>query len=577
MPKGNLLDLFFMFGTIRKHQNWLWALIITVIIISFVIFFSPNVRFGRERAAAAETGTIGGKPIPREEYLDAYNEARLAHFMRTGGREWPGNDESAQRALERDAVFRVFLKQKTKEMDIQASDEAVGRLIRDRLGNYPLAEFEQVHLRKERLTLQDFERFMRREAALQQLLNTAGVSAKLLNPKEAEALFRKENEQALTQVAVLAASNYLDKVTVSPSELGKFYTNRMALYRIPERIQVSYIEFPVTNFLAEADKQIATITNFEARIEEEYYRRGTNAFKGTNDAILTADEAKKQIKEDSRKGLARREAHRKAAEFGSELEAQPHAENAATFEKLAAAKGLPVKVTEPFDNRSAGAETNFPPEFRQRAMTLNTNMAVWFNPIVGENAAYVIALKNRLPSEPPQFEKVQEKVTADYKQQQAMELARSAATNFHAAVTNTFSQNKPFADTAKEQNVTVVTPPPFSSSTTTLTNVDERLFRFLHQVVFDMKPGDVGNILPTADGALVIHLRQLNPVDEAKLRAELPEFLNRIRLYRQNEAFNRWFGKQIEQAKVAPPQRGLPSLPGAPGGPPPPQGQPRPG
>jgi peptidyl-prolyl cis-trans isomerase D len=566
-----------MFGTIRKHQNWLWAVIITVIIISFVIFFSPNVKFAGDRATGADTGTIGGKPIPREEYREAYDEARLAHFMRTGGREWPGNDEAAQRALERDAVFRVFLKHKIKEMGIEASDEAVGRLIRDRLGNYPPSEFEQVHLRPQRLTGQDFERFMRREAALQQLLNTAGVSAKLLNPREAEILFRKENEQALTEVGVFAASNYVNKVTVSPAELGKFYTNRMALYRIPERIQVSYIEFPVTNFLAEADKQIAAITNFDARIDEEYYRRGTNAFKGTNDGPLTVDEAKKQIKEDSRKALARREAHRKAAEFGSELETQPQPESVATFEKFAAAKGLPVKVTEPFDNRSTGVETNFPPEFRQRAMTLNTNMAVLFNPIVGENAVYVIALKNRLPSEPPQFEKVQEKVTADYKQQQATELARSAATNFHAAVTNTFQQNKPFAETAKQQNVTLVTPPPFSSSTTTLTNLDERLFRILHQVVFDMKPGDVGNILPTADGALVIHLKQLNPVDEAKVRVELPDFLNRIRMYRQNEAFNRWFGKQIEQAKVAPPQRGVPNLPGAPQGMPAPQRQPPPG
>jgi hypothetical protein len=565
-----------MFGTIRKHQNWLWALIITVIIISFVIFFSPNVRFGRDRATGGDTGTINGQPIPVEEYRDAYNEARLAHFMRTGGREWPGNDESAQRALERDAVFRVFLKNKVKEMNIEASDDAVGRLIRDRLGNYPLAEFEQVHLRNQKLTLQDFERFMRREAALQQLLNTAGASAKLLNPKEAEMLYRKENEQALTEVAVFAASNYLDKVTVSPAELGKFYTNRMALYRTPERIQVSYVEFPVTNFLAEADKQIASVTNFEARIDEEYYRRGTNTYKGSNDVVLSADEAKKQIKEDSRKALARREAHRKAAEFGVELESQPQGDSLAVFEKLAAAKGLPVKVSEPFDNRSAGAETNFPPEFRQRAMTLNTNMAVSFNPIVGENAAYVIALKNRLPSEPPQFDKVKEKVTTDYKQQQGVELARSAATNFHAAVTNTFQQNKPFSETAKQQKVTVISPPPFSSSTTALTNVDERLFRILHQVTFDMKPGDVGNILPTGDGALVIHLRQLNPVDEAKLRTELPEFLNRIRLYRQNEAFNRWFGKQIEQAKVAPPQRGLPSVPGQPGMPPP-QTQPRPG
>ena len=153
-----------MFGTIRKHQNWLWIVIITVIIVSFVFFFSPDVQLGGNRPAGPEFGTINGKPVAPDEYREAYQEARLSHFMRTGGREWPDNDEAAQRALERDAVFRVFLKNKIKEMDIHVSQEAVGRLVRDRLGTYPLAEFEKAHLHPNKVTLQDFERFMYREA-----------------------------------------------------------------------------------------------------------------------------------------------------------------------------------------------------------------------------------------------------------------------------------------------------------------------------------------------------------------------------------------------------------------------------
>ena len=75
-----------MFGTIRKHQNWLWIVIITVIIISFVVFFSPDVKLGANRTTGGESGSINGKPIPAEEYQEAYEEAKLSHFMRTGGR-----------------------------------------------------------------------------------------------------------------------------------------------------------------------------------------------------------------------------------------------------------------------------------------------------------------------------------------------------------------------------------------------------------------------------------------------------------------------------------------------------------
>src|SRR5678815_5507905 len=106
-----------MFGTIRKHQQWLWILIITVIIISFVVFYTDRPgAFRRSRLDKPIFGSIAGKPISQEQFLDSFEEARLSHFMRTGGREWPNNDDVE--ALERDAVFRVFLKQKVKDLDI---------------------------------------------------------------------------------------------------------------------------------------------------------------------------------------------------------------------------------------------------------------------------------------------------------------------------------------------------------------------------------------------------------------------------------------------------------------------------
>jgi len=553
-----------MFGTIRKHQQWLWIVIITVIIISFVVFFTPEgPQFGGGRPDKPIFGSIGGKPISLREFQNGFEEARLSHFMRSGGREWPDNDDTE--ALERDAVFRVFLKQKVKDLDIHTSDEAVGRLVHERLGNYPLAEFERTHLVPNGLTVEDFERFMRQEAALQQLINTAGVTAKLLNPKEAEILYRTENEQALTDVALFSASNHIDKVATSPADVGRFFTNRMALYRVPERTRVAYVEFPATNFLAEADKHMAGITNFDAQVENYYYEKGTNSFLGTNGLPLSLPEAKLKIKEELRHQSALMEARRKANQFGTALMEQPQADTLATFEKFAAAQGHQIKVTEPFD-RMTGLDTNFPAEFRQKALTLNTNAAVVFNPIIGEDALYVIALHSRVPSEMPSFDKIQEKVTSDYRQQQALELARKAATNFNATVTNALQQKRSFADVAKEQNVTLITPPPFSPSTSSLTNLDSRLnLRTLQQFAFEMKPGEVSRILPSAEGAMLVHLRERKPADEAKMQAELPEFIRRIRVYRQNEAFNQWLRKQIEQARVMPPQKDTSPTPGQPG------------
>ena len=558
-----------MFGTIRKHQNWLWIVIIFVIIITFVVFFSPNVEFGRGPGRAkGEFGTIGGRPISAEELYEAEKEARLRHFMSTGGREWPENDEASRRALEQQAVYRIFLKQKARELGIRVSDETVGRMLRDRLGTLPLATFEQEYLHPQRMTLDDLERFLRTEASLLQMVNVAAATAKLLNPQEAEILFRKENQEALTEVALFSVSNYLAEVKVSQPDVAKFFTNRMAMYRIPEKLQVSYVAFPASNFLAEAEKDLAGITNLEAQVEEIYYKRGTNTFKGTNDTILSAEEAKKKLKDDFRHELALREARRKASEFGQALMDQAQTESTASLEKLAQDKGLTAQVTPPFD-RMTGLETNFPPEFTQRALSLTTNAPVSFKPIVGQDAVYLIALKNRIPSEMPVFEKVQEKVTDDYKRQQALELARKAATNFYATATNTVQQKKSLSEVGAALNVNVITPPPFSPSTTTLTNLHPQLnLRMLQQFAFDMKAGEMSGIVPSAEGAMIVYLRELKPVDEAKVKTELPDFLGRLRVYRQNEAFNNWFRKQAEQARVVVPQRETQStIPGAAGSP----------
>src|SRR5688572_17390266 len=112
-----------MFGTIRRHQNWLWIVIIAIIVVSFVVFFSPDVSLTGGRRPTGEHGTINGQPVTDKDFFPAYHEARINHFFRTG--QWPANDQSAEDTLRRDALSRVFLIGKLKELDIKVSDEAV--------------------------------------------------------------------------------------------------------------------------------------------------------------------------------------------------------------------------------------------------------------------------------------------------------------------------------------------------------------------------------------------------------------------------------------------------------------------
>jgi hypothetical protein len=441
-----------LFGTIRKHQQWLWIVIIGVIIVTFVVFFSPDVGRGdgqRRQTVFMINGkaaTINGEPISMDEYGQCWREVFIEHFMRSGGREWPKNDESTELQLEHKAIYRAFLHKKLEEMDIKASDEAVARATRDRLGGLPIANFEKEYLQTHGLSLDDFERFMRTEVAIQQLHGVAGVSGRLINVKEAEDYYKRESEQLFTELAIFTASNYVDKVTVNPEEVAKYYSNHMAMYRIPERTVVNYIEIPASNYFSIADEALAKITNLQALIDETYLKMGTNFFTNDTGTALSEKEAKEKIKEEERTRRALMEARKKAAEFGDALYNMAEPNRAENLSQLAATRNYEVKTSPPFDRVAGLEEDQFPQEFREQALKLTRDQPIAFKPIIGEKAVYVIALKEKVPGELPALDKINDKVTTDFKNEKARELARTAGTNFHAAATNALAAGKTFED-----------------------------------------------------------------------------------------------------------------------------------
>jgi parvulin-like peptidyl-prolyl isomerase len=550
-----------MFGTIRRHQNWLWIIIIGIIVVSFVVFFSPDVSLtggGRGRATG-EHGTINGQPVTDKDFYPAYHEARINHFFRTG--QWPGNEQSADDMLRRDALSRVFLIGKLKELDIKVSDEAVARLTRERLGREladNIGRFVKEYLEPNGSDMETLERYLRHEAGIQQLVQVASSSARLMQPREAEMLYRKENERLHADIALFWASNYLDRVAVTNEAVQQYYTNNMAKYRVPERIQIAYVPFHGSNFFAHADKLIGDRTNLNSLIDQEYFAKGPDTFKDEKGNKLSEADAKAKIKDDVRHAFAITEALRKANEFGTVLYNENVVKTEA-FEKLAADKGFEVKLTDPFDRLKGLEEGDFPASFRQKAFALNDQQPVLFSPVRGSNTVYVIALKNRIPSEMQPFDKVKDKVTHDFKYEKAQQMARQEGQQFQNSATNQLKEGKSFADLAAAAKVQLIAVPEFTPATTTLTNLDERInFRTMHNVAVELKKGEVSHFIPFMDGGMVVYLRDRQPVPEEKVKEEMPEFLTRLRMYRQNEAFNQWFRKETEQARVALPQKEQP-------------------
>src|SRR6185295_1613048 len=77
----------------------------------------------------------------------------------------------------------------------------------------------------------------------------------------------------------------------TPDVLGQFYTNQLATYREPDKMQLSYVYYNVTNFMPQAEQQLGTNLNHELDVNL--------ASIGTNFTQLgkTAEEARTKLRE----------------------------------------------------------------------------------------------------------------------------------------------------------------------------------------------------------------------------------------------------------------------------------------
>src|ERR1043166_2329476 len=122
-----------MFGTIRRHQTWLWAVIITLTIISFVIFFSPYSRTQRTQRRASH-GSINGQTITDDDFNHAYKEVLLQYFFRN--KTWLSEAESTRFEPERQTYIRLLLIQKQEDLGIYVSSKTAAEFATEMLRNF---------------------------------------------------------------------------------------------------------------------------------------------------------------------------------------------------------------------------------------------------------------------------------------------------------------------------------------------------------------------------------------------------------------------------------------------------------
>lgn len=549
-----------MFANIRRHQKWLWYIIAGAVIISFTWYLNPSNQGGRGGGGMFDSnvGTINGRPITRAQYADTQKDALLKYFFTYGS--WYGSDEFSRQNegfLDREIRQRLFLQEKARELNVHVTSDNVAEWFREQFGRehaFTEAEYNNLlnNLKQKGISEGDLNRFARGEIATRHLMQVAGMPGKLVTPQEAEAQYRRDNQQVAADAVFFSSSNFVSKVNLDMANLTRHYSNQLQNFREPEKLQISYVAFPASNYFASADKTLAGITNLNQMVDEMYRQRGTNYYTDPTGAPLAADAAKAKIKEDERHRLALVEARKEATDFAEKVLTNAPTLKAAALDQAAKEKNLAVKVTEPFSQYEIPEGMDVPEKFGQAVAQLTPDSPLIEEPIVGGDAVYIIALKNKIPSQVPPLAQIQDKVTEDYKRFESRRLANEAGQSFYAKLQTALAAGKTFSAAATEAGQSVTGLAPFSMVSRTIQGLDPRVnSSMIKNTAFSLKEGETSQFVPTGDGGFVLHVNKFIPTSDTEVKAKLPEFIATLQRSGQSQAFSEWFTKEFQQSRLS--------------------------
>jgi hypothetical protein len=558
-----------MIGTIRRHQKWLWMVIIVATIISFVYYFAPNSRNSSfQDTVSVNLGSINGEPITSEQLLAAEREGRILYRINYG--EWPDTEEK-KKTLVQIAEQRLLLEAELQEYHITVTTEAAARYTRQLLGIKPddvvppekILETLTKLASEGGITLNDFDRFARHQVGQEYLIALVGMTGNLVTPQETEVFYRRENEPMQTELVSFPATNYYARTKPTEEDIEDFYTKRQADYRVPDRIQVNYVEFDASNYLAKVEKQAGT--NLADRIDQDYLQAGPTAFKDESGAQLSPEAAKAKIRKGMLQYYSLIEARKDANSFLNDLSEghdEQHPYTPGDLAELAKKQHLTVKTSAPFDQKNGSKDVLVPLKTLHVLFSLrdddpddkDRSMLYASSPLIGEEAVYVVGLQKRIPSEIQPLSVVHDKVVADYRQNKALELAKAAGGKFQDELGAGLQQGKTFDTMCAAQFVRPQVLSPFSLTSTSIPEVPGKAeFEQLQNVAGRMHAGQCSPFIPTTNGGFFLYFKAQLPVDNAAMQRDLPDYMARMRGRFQIAAFNAWFSRQYQMHFVPPP------------------------
>jgi hypothetical protein len=438
-------------------------------------------------------------------------------------------------ALHEEAWRRVAILRKAQADKIAVADQEIVQqmqampLFRAENGAFDVRIYKAV-LQQLGLTPGQAEEIFREQIAMYKLMYRP-VQAALISPSELEHAYHLYTDRFVLDYIVIPRAQIAKTVTVTKEAAQVLFAENPEAFRMPAKVRVSYVEFPVSNFVANAEIPEGAALQIYNNNIENYRIENTNVNALAEYKPFEAVEG--EINSQIRYALARKLAAEKAAEFVADVTPKADGDQP-DFKGTAATAGLKIKTLPAFGVKDdlKGIDETAP--VHQAAFGLENDAYTSFSDaVVGRDFIYVLSLEQRYPSFLPTFDAVESEALELAKEQAVNKALAERALDVEKAVTATMNTGTGFKAAVKALGFTAVkTTPEFDLST----ELDDPYADTLASICINVPQGQLCEPAPVAEGVLVAGVASRKSTDVATglpaIREELVAALSRSRAQR---------------------------------------------
>ena len=415
-----------------RHGRWIFITLLAIIIVAFVFTIGNTPGCTTNRSGYAEKLFYGydlnsshemeelvkktqnsiildtGRPPRNKQQFESNIASRIAllHLADEIGLPTPSKNSLA-RYIQSKGAFRG--------PDGQFSRDAYTRFVDDIESNPQVKQDLFVVVLEEDYRIDQIEK----------VLSGPGYFLK------SEALSQVQLNETMLELttAKISYSNFDSEMKPEEDELIQFYKNNLQRYKIPKRIQASYVKFPTDNYINQAStfseeelsKHFTTNrARFVAAYKAAHPQKETTDPEEPSSPEVTLEDVRSEVAADLTAINAQKLANQAAQEFALSLYRNDIKRNSPEFQKLLDGNGLNIIEIPPYTAKETKTQA-LPARMLESAFALSEKR--YFSDAYKIKDGFgVLIFSGKLPEEIPEYEAVAEAVKADYRAEEKRHL-----------------------------------------------------------------------------------------------------------------------------------------------------------